>query len=81
MQFQGSNNRGCLKMPVLMHMLEPCKSVMLAQNTKTTQQQSDVMRTSSTCKRKKEKTAEEMQNTSKQSDENDGNRKHEKCSI
>jgi len=54
---------------------------MLAQNTKTTQQ-SDVIRTSSTCKRKKEdKTAEEMQNTSKKSDENDGNRKHEKCSI
>jgi hypothetical protein len=51
---------------------------MFAQNTKTTQQQSDVIRTSSTCKRKKEhKTAEEMQNTSKKSDENDGNRKHE----
>jgi len=44
--------------------------------------QSDVIRTSSTCKRKKEhKTAEEMQNTSKKSGENDGNRKHEKCSI
>jgi membrane protein involved in colicin uptake len=55
---------------------------MLAQNTKKIQQQSDVIKTSSTCKRKKEhKTAEEMQNTRKKSDENDGNRKHEKCSI